>query len=707
MTQTGFNLNPAPAFFDPADLPAAPHLLRQLLEATHQKKPDFESMASLVRQDPALCYRILDIGRSVSTAAKGSGGVAEILSALGPHGVASVAMAAIGPQAFLPERESGTTAGFAKLWEVSLRCAHAAREIALLIGYESPDDAYLAGLLHNLGRTLLLHRFPDKYGEILAGGFGVPVLGEIEKEQFGTTGPELAASLTRDWHQIPFFIDALLYQEETAEALIDAPPLGRVVNLASKLSSSHRGGDGKTAAVLFFDLAPDAVDNVEKTARARAAEAASLFNVVDNGQGVRNKEGGTALSRHLGSAAVLHGLVQEINLSRHMSPWTVMLRYLALFFGLPRALAFEYSPQSGTLNFIDASFDRPDRGRGLAVALEPGRSMLARSVLRDRPLTLEGWDGTTPPYVVDRQLQRMLSSPGLFCIPLVVNGNALGAMVAGVDPTKSRELNQQQAFVEQFARSCAHCLDSRRMEELRQTDALEDQRSSMQMQIRGRVHEASNPLGVIRNYLHLLSMKLEDRQDLQDQMAVVNDEISRVSRILDQMKDIRPEEKHGSGPVDINRLIKDLTSVWRASLLADRNISEQLMLQKDIPPVQSCADSLKQILTNLVKNAVEAMNEGGTLTIASRAPVNINGRPHVEISVADSGPGLSRDVLEKAFNPTGCHAKSGGRGLGLAIVGELVSNLNGSISCSNRDGGGAEFIVRIPREDKKAEDDKS
>lgn len=664
-------------------------------------------MASLVRQDPALCYRVLDVGRSVSDTSKGSGGLAEILSALGPHGIASVAMAAIGPQAFLRDRDGETTAGFGKLWEASLRCAHAAREIALLIGYDCPDDAYLAGLLHNLGRTLLLHRFPDKYGEILAGGFCAPVLGEIEKEQFGTTGAELAASLTLDWHQIPFFTDALLYQEETAEALVDAPPLGKVVNLANKLSSPHQGGDGRAAAELFFDLAPDAVDGVEETARARAEEAAALFNVVDDGQGARSKEVGTALSSHLGAAAAMHGLVQEISLSRNLSPWTVMLRYLALVFGLTRTLAFEYSSRSGTLNFIDASFDRPDRGMGLAVALEPGRSLLARSVLRDRPLTLEGGDGATPPYVVDRQLQRMLSAPGLFCIPLVVNGHALGALVAGVDSTKSRELNQQQAFVEQFARSCAHCLDSRRREELRQTDALEDQRSYMQMQIRGRVHEASNPLGVIRNYLHLLSMKLEDRQELQDQMAVVNEEISRVSRILNQMKDIRPEERYGWGSVDVNRLIKDLTSVWRASLLPDRNISDQLILQKDIPPVQSCADSLKQILTNLVKNAVEAMNEGGTLTIASRAPVNINGRPHVEISVADSGPGLSRDELEKAFNPAGCHAKSGGRGLGLAIVGELVSKLNGSISCSNRDGGGAEFIVRIPREDIRAEEDKS
>ena len=168
-----------------------------------------------------------------------------------------------------------------------------------------------------------------------------------------------------------------------------------------------------------------------------------------------------------------------------------------------------------------------------------------------------------------------------------------------------------------------------------------------------------------------------------------------------------PEEKYGSGSVDINRLIRGLTSVWRDSLLAGRNISDQLMLQKDIPPLQCCADSLKQILTNLVKNAVEAMGEGGTLTIASRAPVNINGRPHVEISVVDSGPGLPRAVLEKAFTPTGYPAKSGGRGLGLAIVGELIANLKGFISCSNRDVGGAEFIIRIPREDKVAEADRS
>nr|NIS39798.1 ATP-binding protein [Desulfuromonadales bacterium] len=190
-------------------------------------------------------------------------------------------------------------------------------------------------------------------------------------------------------------------------------------------------------------------------------------------------------------------------------------------------------------------------------------------------------------------------------------------------------------------------------------------------------------------------------------MAVITEEIGRVSRILNQMKDIQPKEVSAAESVDINRLITDLTSVWRTSLLATRNISDQLMLQKDIPPLQSCPDSLKQILTNLVKNAVEAMDDGGTLTIESRAPVNVNGRPHVEISVADDGPGLPQAMLGKVFGPAGQSPKPGGEGLGLAIVNELVTNLDGSISCSNRDIGGAEFILRIPSEGKRQEADSS
>lgn len=703
MTQPDFDLSSAPSPLNPADLPAAPDLLRQFLEAIHQKNPDFQHVASLVLQDAALCYRVLEFGRSTSAAKTGVEDMAEVLAALGPQTLNSLGMALVLPQSAPRKSDEAAAAGFGRLWERSLSCAHAAREIAELTGYARPDEACAAGLLHGIGRTLILHRFPEKYSEQLSDEFCAPILPEVERDHFGTTGAELAANLTADWHQLPFFSDALLYQDETAEAVADAPALVKLVNLACKLAAANEDGEGRAAAALLFDLKPEAADKIAKTARSRASEAAAAFNVA----GGTPPRGADALSGHIRTAAALHGLVQEINGAGQPNPWAVMLRHLELLFGLPRAMALAYRPEEDSLGFLHASFDHPKPGDGFVVAVKSGRSLLSRTVLRDQPLFLEGEDAAAPTYVVDRQLQRLLGASGLFCVPLTVEGRTLGALAAGVDQHKAGELKQQLSFIEQFARTCAQCLENRRPEAPKPAASADDMQARMQKQIRGLVHEASNPLGVIRNYIHLLSIKLEDRQDLKEQMAVINEEIGRVSRILSQMKEIQPKSTPSWESVEINRLIADLVSVWRTSLLDPRKISDKLMLQKDIPAVRSCPDSLKQILTNLVKNAVEAMDEGGTLTIASRAPVNVNGRPHIEISVADDGPGLPREMLEKVFG-SGEHApKPRGEGLGLAIVKELVTHLGGYIRCRNRDVGGAEFILGIPIEGNRQEADSS
>ncbi|NIQ95234.1 MAG: HDOD domain-containing protein, partial [Desulfuromonadales bacterium] len=308
--------------------------------------------------------------------------------------MSSLGMATILPQTASREKDEAAAAGFGTLWEASLRCAHAARDIARLTGYDRPDEAYLAGLLHSIGRTLLLHRYPEKYSELLADDFCAPMLAEVEKDHFGTTGAELAANLTADWHQAPFFSDALLYQDETAEAVADAPPLVKLVNLAHKLSTPHEDSDWRAAAALLFDLEPAAADSVREAASTRAAEAAAAFNVAGGDRAPRGDEATDALSRHVKTAAAMHGLVQEINLA-HQSPWAVMLRHLALLLGLPRALAFEHRPESGTLGFVHASFDQPKLD-GFDLPLGSGRSLLSRSVLRDQPLFLEQENATPP-----------------------------------------------------------------------------------------------------------------------------------------------------------------------------------------------------------------------------------------------------------------------------------------------------------------------
>jgi signal transduction histidine kinase len=106
------------------------------------------------------------------------------------------------------------------------------------------------------------------------------------------------------------------------------------------------------------------------------------------------------------------------------------------------------------------------------------------------------------------------------------------------------------------------------------------------------------------------------------------------------------------------------------------------------------ADLLKQILVNLVKNSIEALEGGGRIEIANRGHVNRDRKLYVELVVADTGPGLSPDVLANLFSKVESKKEGKHHGLGLSIVHDLVRKLNGLITCrSGKDGTSFEILL--------------
>ena len=117
-------------------------------------------------------------------------------------------------------------------------------------------------------------------------------------------------------------------------------------------------------------------------------------------------------------------------------------------------------------------------------------------------------------------------------------------------------------------------------------------------------------------------------------------------------------------------------------------------MARDLPAITADPAQLKQILVNLVVNAVQAMPQGGKLTIGTRAIDSV-----VELSVEDTGSGMSEEVLEKIFLPFFTTKDvNEGTGLGLAVVHGIVTAHGGSIDVKSRLGDGARFEVRLPLE---------
>lgn len=214
--------------------------------------------------------------------------------------------------------------------------------------------------------------------------------------------------------------------------------------------------------------------------------------------------------------------------------------------------------------------------------------------------------------------------------------------------------------------------------------------------LRQLIHEINNPLSIITNYLYVLGKRLHQEETAQEELRTIAEEIERIGRILLHAKDQAEGVSNGQEKTDINQLIGDIDRILKHSLYTSGHITAHLQLDKNLPPLRCSADKLKQILINLLKNAVEALAEGGTILISTRDNIYQEQQSFVEITIKDNGPGIDPEVLQRLFSPV-VSTKEGHSGVGLTVVNNLVKDLGGNISCFSNATIGTEFKILIPR----------
>jgi two-component system nitrogen regulation sensor histidine kinase GlnL len=217
-------------------------------------------------------------------------------------------------------------------------------------------------------------------------------------------------------------------------------------------------------------------------------------------------------------------------------------------------------------------------------------------------------------------------------------------------------------------------------------------------------HEIKNPLSGIRGAAQLLESTVDD--GAAELTRLIRDEVDRVAALIDRMEgftDTRPLELSGQ---NIHAILGHARGVALQGFAQDLTIRE--IYDPSLPAVLGHRDSLIQVILNLMKNAAEAMREGGgstiTLRTAYRHGLSLlthgpDGRQSlpIEVCVTDDGPGVSQEIVDHLFDPFVTTKRSGG-GLGLALVEKLVSDQGGMVEYV-RDGNvrGTTFRLLLPR----------
>jgi len=226
----------------------------------------------------------------------------------------------------------------------------------------------------------------------------------------------------------------------------------------------------------------------------------------------------------------------------------------------------------------------------------------------------------------------------------------------------------------------------RKNAELRRRDRL----AALGEMAAGLAHEVRNPLGGIALYASMLERQLDGQPKPQNAAAKISQGVRSLDRLVSEILDFAQEDRLQR---QVCKLGDVLGEIHQAVCHWAREYQATVTIDPAAPNVTVYCDPprLRQVLLNLLINAVQAAGENGRATLsASRGSGG-----EVRIEVSDDGPGIPRDKLDRIFNPF-FTTKASGTGLGLAIVHRIAEAHGGSVRASNRTEGGARFVLNLP-----------
>ncbi len=682
-----------------ARLPAMPQILVRLIEHLQADDLGMSELAALISKDAGMTGKLLAVANSSAYQRHHRNvNLEQSLVALGTDMIKTLVISDSVFQTFNNFPHSGST-DLRAFWKNSLSAAVIAKEIARLVEYPHLEEAYLAGLLHNVGRLALLATAPKEY----AYNFNArddEDLCAVEQRTLQITHAEAGAWLIERWQLDSFLADAVLYHHESSDRIESSHPLIRIVRLAHVLSS-HAGDEAAVIdAAGLCGLDPEQVGRLLDGAARQIDKAAAHLGIDLAGaddipappayappsldpvqqrlsEEVRNmvlvSEVGQSFARQQGESGLLEAMTRSARILFDFGSAVVLLEN-------PTGHALVGAPTQGSQRIAE-----------FAVPLAKGGA-IAKSALERRPAFIGG-DGESL-GLAEEQLLRMLGTDSLVCVPLVAGARCLGVLIGGIASWQVPHCQRRERFMQSFGAQAASALENMLLERGHARRQLAHVAEEYREASRRVVHEVNNPLSIIKNYLSVLDSKLARQEPVSSEMSILNEEIDRVGQLVSSLADLKPAES-GPRPTDVAKVVDEVQRLFRSTGFVPASVDIAVTMHDEATRIEGDADVLKQILVNLVKNAIEALGAaGGRVEIVNRGHVNRERNLYLELVVSDNGPGLSREVLAHLFSPVKSTKDGAHHGLGLSIVHSLVKKLGGHIACrSGRSGTAFEILL--------------
>ena len=667
----------------------------------------------VISLDPALTLKLMRFATTWQNQKSDARSFDRIVQLLGPENIRKVALAALVEPLFKPVMKRAVPA-YHRFWLHSVNCAITSRKLYQTLGFSNSSDAYLTGLLHDIGKLLLLMNYPQEYTPVFVGqSSGLKLINEEDK-RIGTTHCEAGWLAVRSNSAMPFIADGVLYHHQPVADIANAFPPLKIIYIANimghrniataklleiidsiGLKLSHQQVEDiftevkrqVEAIIAFLGLNPNEFRPIDQARPVDAVTTSPIFEFLEE------------IRESTLAQTVTNGRKEGEDKKTVQKELAISLQNL---FDTVSAFFFYLNPADNILSGSPTrDYPRDIFADTLQLPFNPDSNLPSNALQQDNVIDSFGLLTQAKVNIADEQLIDLLDAEGMICLPLVANQKRIGVIAAGVNEVQIPVLSELLPLVKRFTEFAASRLHPfiKSDEQPVSPSVRSEVKDKIDSQsLRRIIHEVNNPLGIIKNYLRVLASKVEDKVETDEEIGLIRDEISRIPAIIKQLAGAEVKSGRNGEQVDINTVVSDLSRLLNSAVLQQSNISLHFNPDPQLPPFRGAKYDLSQVLINILKNAVEAMPGGGNIYIKTGfQPSNRNGAAgSIVISIRDDGPGIPDKIMTRLFEPGNTSKGSDNFGLGLSISKDVVKRYNGLISCESRMQEGTTFTIKLP-----------
>jgi PAS domain S-box-containing protein len=416
------------------------------------------------------------------------------------------------------------------------------------------------------------------------------------------------------------------------------------------------------------------------------------------------------LAAELRAMQDLHSLTTQLLGARDMT--TALYQVLDASIAMHRADFGNiqvYNPAIGALEIVAQRGFKQDFLDSFRIVGINDESACARAMRQGKQVTIEDVENDRA-YALYREIAAAAGYRAVQSTPLISRGGDLIGILSTHFRRRHRPTDRELRMLDLYARQAADVIERLRIEdELRQSEEkLRQQAQELEQQLirSGRLvslgevtasmaHEFNNPLGIIMGFVEDLLSSTESASPNYRALQIIDEESKRCRQIVrDLMEYARPKSTEFCS-TSIGHVIEKTLQLVENRFYKQK-VTVEKTLEPDLPRIEADASQLEQVLVNLYLNAIDAMPEGGKLTVNAGIARSEGFAPMAVITVADTGFGITETDLAKIFQPFFTAKKRRGMGLGLPICERIIKNHGGKIEVESKPGKGTTFNIYLP-----------